>query len=147
MAPDAVSGRSRVDFCSAQEIFFTSGATEPHSQRLERRRLLGKPLTCSGNMKNPSSTPFGGLLYSSCKGGPKADLQLGWPVRHSVHCPKVRLTVPRSNNMAVKGVADFYEGSGKKHIVTTQTESAPGCLHGACANLGLSRKKEKGKPK
>lgn len=30
----------------------------------------------------------------------------------------------RSNNMAIKGVAEFYEGSGKKHIVTTQTESA-----------------------
>lgn len=26
--------------------------------------------------------------------------------------------------MAIKGVAEFYEGSGKKHIVTTQTESA-----------------------
>ena len=25
--------------------------------------------------------------------------------------------------MAIKGVAEFYEGSGKKHIVTTQTES------------------------
>jgi hypothetical protein len=26
--------------------------------------------------------------------------------------------------MAIKGVAEFYEGSGKKHIVTTQTASA-----------------------
>eukprot|EP00437_Effrenium_voratum_P020277 CAMPEP_0181451406 /NCGR_PEP_ID=MMETSP1110-20121109/28676_1 /TAXON_ID=174948 /ORGANISM="Symbiodinium sp., Strain CCMP421" /LENGTH=444 /DNA_ID=CAMNT_0023575659 /DNA_START=35 /DNA_END=1366 /DNA_ORIENTATION=- len=42
-----------------------------------------------------------------------------------------------SNNMAVKGVADFYEGSGKKHIVTTQTEHK--CVLASCRRLEVDK--------
>jgi len=42
-----------------------------------------------------------------------------------------------SNNMAIKGVADFYEGSGKKHIVTTQTEHK--CVLASCRRLEVEK--------
>ena len=41
--------------------------------------------------------------------------------------------------MAVKGVAEFYEGSGKKHMITTQTEylsrTGVGGTEGICKEL------------
>eukprot|EP00931_Biecheleriopsis_adriatica_P008526 TRINITY_DN109691_c0_g1_i1.p1 TRINITY_DN109691_c0_g1~~TRINITY_DN109691_c0_g1_i1.p1 ORF type:complete len:451 (-),score=96.24 TRINITY_DN109691_c0_g1_i1:91-1443(-) len=42
-----------------------------------------------------------------------------------------------SNNMSIKGVADFYEGGGKKHIVTTQTEHK--CVLASCRRLEVER--------
>eukprot|EP00913_Durusdinium_trenchii_P001902 g1760.t1 len=42
-----------------------------------------------------------------------------------------------SNNMAIKGVAEFYEGSGKKHIVTTQTEHK--CVLASCRRLEVDK--------
>ncbi|OLP93399.1 Cysteine desulfurase, mitochondrial [Symbiodinium microadriaticum] len=42
-----------------------------------------------------------------------------------------------SNNMAVKGVAEFYEGSGKKHMITTQTEHK--CVLASCRRLEVDK--------
>jgi len=41
-----------------------------------------------------------------------------------------------SNNMAVKGIADFYEGK-KKHIITTQTEHK--CVLASCRRLEVEK--------
>ncbi|CAE8587609.1 unnamed protein product [Polarella glacialis] len=41
-----------------------------------------------------------------------------------------------SNNMAIKGIADFYQGS-KKHIITTQTEHK--CVLASCRRLEVEK--------